>query len=123
MNVTKAAEWLLEQEAFKDSDLPEEPSTSHSHPSTVFEAFQNLLHFILRSRQENFKVNFKYEQKLKALGYEEQDIEKALRETDNNLKAAVCVRKRKLLNYTLVLWEITVMYMLFSDFIADWRLF
>lgn len=90
MNITKATEWLLEQDSqSKESDQHEDPYTSPSQPSTVFDAFQNLLHSTLKKREENFKINFKHVQKLKQMGYEEQDIENALRETDNNLKAAV----------------------------------
>lgn len=91
MNLSEATEWLLEQSSSsKEEELPEEqPSTSQVKTLTVYEAFQELLNSALRRRQDNFKLNQKHFDHLKQMGYDEKDIETALRETDNSLKAAV----------------------------------
>ncbi|XP_034245208.1 ubiquitin-associated domain-containing protein 1 isoform X2 [Thrips palmi] len=89
MNVSEAMEWLLEQSSgSKEEELPE-PSTSQAKTLTVYESFQDLLTSALRRRHDNFKLNQKHFDHLKQMGYEERDIEIALRETDNSLKAAL----------------------------------
>ncbi|XP_052124092.1 ubiquitin-associated domain-containing protein 1 isoform X2 [Frankliniella occidentalis] len=94
MNVNEAMEWLLEQSSnSKEADQAEEPSSSQAKPMTVLEEFQNLMQAALSRRQENIKLDLKLVERLKQMGFKATDIERALRETDNNIKEAVALLK------------------------------
>ncbi|KAK3923694.1 Ubiquitin-associated domain-containing protein 1 [Frankliniella fusca] len=95
MNVNHAMEWLLEQSSSTkaETDQAEEPSCSQSKPLTVLDAFNDLMQAALSRRHENIKLDMKHVEHLKQMGFQAKEIEKALKETDNNINAAAAVLK------------------------------